>query len=441
MIKKILLSLPLSALLVVSCSGRADDNNQSQTREGPVVIETGPQLTDHDTFDFINTGANTIDMNGDDWRSLRLKLAQTDSMPVSILQIGDSHIQADVASQRVRDLLQQRYGDGGRGIITPLKIAGTNEPVNYSFTTSARNTSAKLLKLPWMTDMGFTGVSFTPVSPSFSMTLSTAVRSCPEGDPFNSVLIFSNGRVFVDKITDGQGVNVAFTDSVMDYCTRINMRTSEVTVNLSLHSFESVTIFGASLENRDSGVRYHAIGNNGATYSTYNQLMSMGSDVAMLSPDLFIVSLGTNEAFGKVSDENMRSEIDCMIRDLRKYNPDAKILLTTPMECQRVKRVARRKTRRGRRRAVYSKSFSVNENVKRMRNVILRYGKDNGIPVYDWYEVAGGDGASTAWVENGLMNTDRIHNTFAGYKLQGDLLYNALESALNPTFTPDTELP
>ena len=167
----------------------------------------------------------------------------------------------------------------------------------------------------------------------------------------------------------------------------------------------------------------------------------MGSDVAMLSPDLFIVSLGTNEAFGKVADENMRSEIDCMIRDLRKYNPDAKILLTTPMECQRAKRVARRKTRRGRRRAVYSKSFSVNENVKRMRNVILRYGKDNGIPVYDWYEVAGGDGASTAWVENGLMNTDRIHNTFAGYKLQGDLLYNALESALNPTFTPDTELP
>ncbi|MDE6082218.1 MAG: lipase, partial [Muribaculaceae bacterium] len=58
--------------------------------------------------------------------------------------------------------------------------------------------------------------------------------------------------------------------------------------------------------------------------------------------------------------------------------------------------------------------------------------RENHIPVYDWYEVAGGDGASTLWIENGLMNTDRIHNTFAGYDLQGDLLYNALETALNP---------
>ena len=121
-----------------------------------------------------------------------------------------------------------------------------------------------------------------------------------------------------------------------------------------------------------------------------------------------------------------------MVRDIRKNNPGAKILLTTPMECQRSKRVATRTSRKGRRRTVYSKSYSVNENVKRLRDVILRYGRENHIPVYDWYEVAGGDGASTLWIENGLMNTDRIHNTFAGYDLQGDLLYNALETALNP---------
>lgn len=432
MIRKLQVLLPIFIVISAACLVLADDNNQSELREGPVVIESGPQLTEHMAFDFIKLDSNKIRMNGDDWRELRIKLAMADNTPVSFLQIGDSHIQADVSSQRVRELLQKRYGDGGRGLITPLKIAGTNEPVNYIFTTDNTYTSAKLLKLPWMTDMGFTGVSFSPNSTTFSFTVSTAVKSLPEGDPFNSVTIFSNGRVFVDRVTDEYNERVAFTDSVMDYFTAVKLKTPQTTVTLQAHSFESVTIFGASLENYGVGLRYHAIGNNGATFSSYNQLMSMGSDVRMLQPDLVILSMGTNEAFGKVSDEEMYSEINYLIRDIKKHNPGVKILLTTPMECQRGKRVSSRRGRRGRRRTVYSKSFSVNSNVKRMRNVILRYANDKGIPVYDWYEVAGGDGASTLWIENGLMNKDRIHNTFAGYELQGDLLYNALETALNP---------
>ncbi len=432
MIKRLFLWLPLTMVSVVACSGTPDDSNQAALREGTVIIESGPQLTDLPSHDFIKPESNHIQMNGDDWTDLRFKLAMADATPVNILQIGDSHIQADVCSQRVRKLLQERYGDGGRGLITPLKIAGTNEPFNYSFTTDDNYVSAKLLKLPWMTDMGFTGVGFSPNSTSFSITLSTVVKSCPEGDPFNSITIFSDGRVFVDRITNEEDARVTFSDSVHDYQTIVRLRTEQTTVTLQIHTFETITIFGASLLNTKGGVRYHAIGNNGATYSSYNQLMSMGSDVAMLNPDLVILSLGTNEAFGKISDEDMYSEIGYMVRDIKKNNPEAKILLTTPMECQRSKRVATRSTRKGRRRTVYSKSYSINENVKHIRNIILKYGKDNGIPVYDWYEVAGGDGASTLWIENGLMNTDRVHNTFAGYDLQGDLLYNALEKALNP---------
>lgn len=432
MIKKVFIGLPLMMLTAVACSGFPDDRDQAELRQGAVVIESGPQLTDHASHDFIKTEDNKIQMNGDNWSELRMKLAMADATPVNILQIGDSHIQADVSSQRVRRLMQERYGEGGRGLITPLKIAGTNEPINYSFTTDGNYTSAKLLKLPWMTDMGFTGVSFSPNSTTFSCTLSTVVKSCPEGDPFNEVTLFSDGRVFVDKVTDEEGTRVSFTDSVLDYQTVVRLNSYQTTVTLQMHSFETVTIFGASLLNRNGGVRYHAIGSNGATYSSYNQLMSMGSDVSMLDPDLVILSLGTNEAFGKTSDEDFYSEINYMVRDIRKNNPGAKILLTTPMECQRSKRVATRTSRKGRRRTVYSKSYSVNENVKRLRDVILRYGRENHIPVYDWYEVAGGDGASTLWIENGLMNTDRIHNTFAGYDLQGDLLYNALETALNP---------
>ncbi|MDE7154186.1 MAG: hypothetical protein K2O00_07070 [Muribaculaceae bacterium] len=432
MIKRIFVCFPLVMLLVVACSGRSEDKNQSELREGTVVI-TGPQLSELPDYEFIKADSNHIDMNGDDWSELRIKLAMADATPVNIVHIGDSHIQADVATDRVRRLMQQRYGDGGRGLVTPLKIAGTNEPWNYIFTTDSRYTSAKLLKLPWMTDMGFTGVSFSPNSNAFSITLSTVVKKNPEGDPFNGLTIFSDGRVLVERITNGDNVRVNFNDSVMDYMTEVSLASPQTTVTLQMRTFESITIFGVSLLNEKGGVRYHAIGNNGATYSAYNRLMSMGSDVNMLDPDLIIISLGTNEAFGKVTDEALYSEIDYMVRDLRKNNPDAKFLLVTPMECQRAQRTSARKTRKGRRSTVYSKSYSVNENVKRLRNVIVKYGKNNSIPVYDWYEVAGGNGASTQWLDNGLMNTDRIHNTFTGYELQGNMLYNALESALNPS--------
>ena len=82
------------------------------------------------------------------------------------------------------------------------------------------------------------------------------------------------------------------------------------------------------------------------------------------------------------------------------------ILLVTPMECQ--------------------KNGRINQKIKQFRNVIIQFGKDKNIAVYDWYEVAGGDNASSKWVKDRLMGGDRIHNTSKGYYLQGTLLFEAL---------------
>ena len=101
-------------------------------------------------------------------------------------------------------------------------------------------------------------------------------------------------------------------------------------------------------------------------------------------------------------------------------NPEAKLLLVTPQECHR-KTTARRRRRRKAR-----TSFQVNANVKRMRDIIVAYGRDNSIPVYDWYEVAGGTGSSHKWISDRNINTDHIHLTMSGYRLQGNLFTDAL---------------
>ena len=91
--------------------------------------------------------------------------------------------------------------------------------------------------------------------------------------------------------------------------------------------------------------------------------------------------------------------------------------MTTPMEFCRAVRS------RGR---VYRRE---NPHVVSMREVILNEAASRGIPVWDFYEVAGGKGAVTSWFGSGMMNRDRIHLTREGYQMQGKLLVEALLSA------------
>src|SRR5574337_34106 len=47
---------------------------------------------------------------------------------VSIVHIGDSHIQADYFTSVVRNSLQQFFGDAGRGLVFPYQLAQSNAP-------------------------------------------------------------------------------------------------------------------------------------------------------------------------------------------------------------------------------------------------------------------------------------------------------------------------
>ena len=50
---------------------------------------------------------------------------------VNIIHLGDSHIQADFLTNVVRKNLQREFGNAGRGLVVPARVAGTNEPLNF----------------------------------------------------------------------------------------------------------------------------------------------------------------------------------------------------------------------------------------------------------------------------------------------------------------------
>lgn len=52
---------------------------------------------------------------------------------INIVHIGDSHIQGDLMTNEIRKKLQQKFGNGGRGLVFPYQLAKTNGSYNERF--------------------------------------------------------------------------------------------------------------------------------------------------------------------------------------------------------------------------------------------------------------------------------------------------------------------
>ena len=52
---------------------------------------------------------------------------------ISIVHIGDSHIQSDLMTNEIRLNLQQKFGNAGRGLVFPYQLAKTNGSYNERF--------------------------------------------------------------------------------------------------------------------------------------------------------------------------------------------------------------------------------------------------------------------------------------------------------------------
>lgn len=266
--------------------------------------------------------------------------------------------------------------------------------------------------------MGFNGLALKLRGSSGNLTFTT--RDDEETfDPFAQIVMVGKGKIDVTGITDAEGRDIPYEYAADGNITRITLARSVNSATVRFSTLGGYTFSGAYLSGLRPGLTYSVIGNNGATFTTYNSIPSFSDGVAALSPDLVIVSLGTNEAFGRLDRASLRTSMRAMVDNIRKGNPGVPIILVTPMECQRRSYVRRK----GRRR---SATYSVNANIAAYRDEIMNFGRQNHIAVYNLYDIAGGAGASGKWLADGMMGKDRVHLTASGYRLQGMLLYEAL---------------
>lgn len=410
MIRGILLLLVLAVALPQAAQ-------QTELRLNPELGEEAVRsVINVSAYPFVKAACNDVQLNGADWSALRRQFEAADSQIVSIVHIGDSHVQSEGNTSRVRGALQSRFGSAGRGLVSPLRLAGTNSPSDYSLRSETRLTSSRLMKKPWNAGMGMTGVAIAPAGERLSLMVSAR-------QPFDRLRIHSVGDAEVEPTSVDGGLMAAYISPVSNVTEVLLTRAvTEATLHLRVPSGTSVCAL--ELIRGDYGVEYSAIGNNGATFSAYSSIQGFGASVARLRPSLIVISLGTNEAFGRFDETEIRGNVASLIEELRRQNPEAVFLLTTPQECYR-RRYTYTRRHKGRRRRRVS-SYAVNPNIERVREVILDYAAEHHIAVWDWYEISGGEGSVTRWLTHGLMNKDRIHLTWDGYHLQGDMLADAL---------------
>lgn len=332
---------------------------------------------------------------------------------VSIVHLGDSHVQAGFWDFRLRELFQVDFGNAGRGLIVPHKLAGGNEPRDYAVTTKNKLTYGRATSRGLVEKLGFTGVAvgIEDVNPVVDIWSKT---------PFNSVTVLhhANAPHFSEPDSLSMGFYCPLGNS--DRSTRIalNRDVENLTLTGALaEGYNNPTVYGFSLENGQPGVLLHSVGVNSAAFEHFERGTNFaeGGAVALI-PDLIIISLGTNNCFGgNYKSDNFREVAERFVRGVRKSYPGSAILLTTPMEgCSRSRR-----------------TYTVNKNVADVAQVLVSIARDNGIAVWDLNAAAGGNNSSAVWYGRKLMQSDRLHMTEEGYALQADMLYDALMRSYN----------
>ncbi|MFZ4798202.1 MAG: GDSL-type esterase/lipase family protein [Bacteroidia bacterium] len=339
----------------------------------------------------------------------KMILVKDSNAQVHILHIGDSHLQADFLTEQVRKLFNS---NAARGLIVPYKVAKTNSSYMYTTKSNSNWQGKRCTKTENPLPIGIGGITIQTTDDSARIVITTK-----DEKGFNCFKIFhqNDETAFDFSVFDNNGnalLPQAYSQNKKDFETVFysNEMIYSVTVqNKKIDNFQwQSLIYGMYVSNGKSGVVYNSLGVNGAEFRHYNEAQYFAEQSQALSPDLIIISLGTNEAANsRFEEQTFYNQIDKMVNDLQNYNPNATILLTTPADNYRRKR-------------------RVNTVIKRVSATIVKYSVEHNMPYWNLYQISGGFKSARFWKKHHLFAKDFLHYSRKGYEVQGTLLYEAL---------------
>ncbi len=366
-------------------------------------------------FDFVGYPQNIIEWSSPkDALLIFDKLQHASSKKVTVLHIGDSHVQADIYTGKLRRELQQIFGSGGRGLIFPYAAAGTHSPVNYKTGKTGQWTFAKNIHREPAIALGLTGISVRTNDAKAGFSFKFADGTIQQTDRKLKIFCKKDSASFDLKIFFSENfapATVRLTPDGKDYAEIV---LPEITQNLSFEVQKSspeqnfLECYGISIESiENKGIIYHAVGINGAGARSILKQNLFEAQLATLKPDLVILDLGTNDLLGKeFYKDDISANYGAVIDKIRSNLPEAALMLANSQEV----------VYRGKNVPFFADFSAFTRELAAEKQCIF----------YDYYNISGGRFSMTKWHHFGLAQADKIHLSTSGYVFKGELFFNAL---------------
>ena len=336
-----------------------------------------------------------------------------------VVHIGDSHIQADWFSGKLRSLLQEQYGNAGIGILFPYRQIKTNSPPTFSSVASAPFIASKITKCKTACDVGIVG--YNAQIPAGSMVVFNIKKDTQP--QFVSVIFQSDNEHAIGFNHDNHDENYTTQTS-----TTYNITSYKKPLSNSFHlnTKSNITLNGLISSNGNPGVIYYTIGANGATFNNYINSNLFFQQLKSLQPDLIIISMGTNESVSDISADSLSVQLQNFHSKILEAGAD-KIIYTTPADNYLRKSVSTRKKVKGKWRTRRTVAYINNPKVEIIRQTMINFCNQQQVMCWDLYRAMGGDRSMRQWVQTGYAAKDHIHFSKGGYEIQGMLLFDALQ--------------
>ncbi|MBK8043324.1 MAG: hypothetical protein IPK21_12110 [Haliscomenobacter sp.] len=329
---------------------------------------------------------------------------------VVILHIGDSHVQAGFLPGALRDRLQERFGAAGRGLVLPLKLAGSHNTLDVIAQSNAAWDGRLRTFQQGGPPVGLSGSSLRTASASFTLEVELKPHASLDNS-FDQIRWFAEPGQAPPSVTGPGGKTYPSKENSFPAAYELESPVRKVRftgVQTANSASKGALLYGISFEKGKTGVLYHAAGLNGATFYHYHHAEQFFRQIPALKPDLVIVTLGTNESLLRpFRKEELRGELEGFLQKTIQALPGTPLLLWTPPDTR-------------------LKSGLPNPQGAVYRDMVLQAAAKYRCAVWDLFEAMGGEGSIRQWKSKGLAHGDEVHFTQAGYDWIGKLLFNDL---------------
>ena len=328
---------------------------------------------------------------------------------------GGSHIQAEIPTTKARSLFQDKYGNGGRGLIFSYGAANTYSSVNYKSSFKGDWTYVKSFQGRKQIPLGICGMSVDTKSQNAELNFLFKTKL----ETTNSLL-----HLFYEKDASAGKFSIWF-DSINISLDSIKIEqtsygiiipcpnsVNNISIKISCEENQHFTFYGLNIEkNTNNGVIYHSTGVGAAAIRSILVLDKLEEQLPIIKPDFVFLDFGTNDIlYTNKIDPKLVNQIESAISKIKSISPEALVILTSTQD-------------------LFYKGNVITAGPI-FRDLMDSIAQANNCLFWNWYDLAGGLGTIKKWHTLGYAQADGIHLNTKGYQLKGQKIFESFENTL-----------